>query len=94
MPATPTSSPLATLPRRHGQRRADRACLRIAITGATGRQPTGTFSLLAATGAARKLSLSGTFAFVTGKAGGIAGTARVRTRAPHALSASCRALAA
>ena len=85
---------LATLPRRRGQRRADRACLRIAITGATGRQPTGTFTLLAATGVARKLSLSGTFAFATGKAGRIAGTARVRTRAPRALSAGCRALAA
>jgi hypothetical protein len=85
---------LATLPRRRGQQRADRACLRIAITGATGRQATGTFTLLAATGAARKLSLTGTFAFATGKVGSIAGTARVRTRAPHALSASCRALAA
>ena len=85
---------LATLPRRRGQRRADRACLRIAITGATGRQPTGTFALLAATGTARKLSLKGTFAFAAGKVGSIAGTARVRTRAPRGLSASCRALAA
>ena len=85
---------LATLPRRRGQRRADRACLRIAITGATGRQPTGTFTLLAATGAARKLSLKGTFAFATGKVGSITGTARVRTRAPRALPASCAALRA
>jgi hypothetical protein len=85
---------LATLPRRRGQRRADRACLRIAITGATGRQATGTFSLHGATGATRKLSLSGAFAFASGKAGSIAGTARVTTRAPRALSASCRALAA
>jgi hypothetical protein len=85
---------LATLPRRRGQRHAGRACLRIVITGANGRQATGTFTLLAATGEARKLSLGGTFAFATGKAGSIAGTARVKTRAPHALSASCRALAA
>ena len=85
---------LATLPRRRGQPRADRACLRIAITGATGHQATGTFGLLGATGATRKLSLTGTFAYGKGKVGDIAGTARVRTRAPHALSASCRALAA
>jgi hypothetical protein len=85
---------LATLPRRRGQRRADRACLRIAITGATGRKATGTFTLLGATGVARKLSLSGTFAFGGGNVRSIAGTARVRMRAPRALSASCRALAA
>jgi hypothetical protein len=85
---------LATLPRRRGQPRADRACLRIAITGATGHQATGTFSLLGATGATRKLSLTGTFAYGKGKVGEIAGTARVRTHAQHALSASCRALAA
>lgn len=80
---------LATLPRRRGQRRADRACLRIAIAGATGRKATGTFTLLGATGVARKLSLSGTFAYGGGNVGSIAGTARVRTRAPRALSASC-----
>lgn len=85
---------LATLPRRRGQRRADRACLRIAITGATGRKATGTFTLLGATGVARKLSLSGTFAFGGGNVESIAGKARVRTSAPRALSASCRALAA
>lgn len=85
---------LATLPRRRGQRRAGRACLRIAIRGATGRDATGTFTLLGGTGAAGRLALNGTFAYGTGRLGSVAGTARVRTRAPRALPASCAALRA
>jgi hypothetical protein len=83
---------LATLPRRRGQRRADRACLRIAIKGANGRDATGTFTLLGGTGATGRLALNGTFAYGTGKLGSVAGTARVRTRAPRALPATCAAL--